>query len=173
MFSNKEFINFINKSKEEKKDIVYINVIDAEGSAYRKSGATMIVNSNGDFVGVVSGDCFEEDIVHCAKEILVNKKGKYIAHDLRIKNNTKETWGKGVGCNGFIKLWMEPFYYIDNYGSIGIALDHALKGIKRTLIRSIKNSGVHSFTPYFDENDNYFNNNENLFYQKIKAPLQF
>jgi xanthine dehydrogenase accessory factor len=174
MFAHKDFIHFIQQAKSEKKDIVCINVLDTEGSVYRKSGATMLVNSDGRFIGVVSGGCFEEDIVHCAKEILSKHEGKYVVHDLRMKDDTLDSWGKGVGCNGLIKLWMEPFYYKDNYGAIGIALDFALCGIKKTLIRSTEIHGFYGFSIEEQKEDIVFDEESNpqLIYQKIHSPYR-
>lgn len=172
MFAHKDFINFLQQSKVDKKDIVCINVLDTEGSAYRKSGATMMVNSDGEFIGVVSGGCFEEDIVHCAKDLLSKHKGKYVVHDLRMKDDTLDSWGKGVGCNGLIKLWMEPFYCSENYGSIGIALDHALNGIKKTLIRSTETEGFYGFSSEEQQGEIIFDEASSLIYQKINAPYR-
>ncbi len=174
MFAHKDFINFIQQAKSKKKDIVCINVLDTEGSVYRKSGATMLVNSDGEFVGVVSGGCFEEDIVHCAKDILSKHEGKYVVHDLRMKDDTLDSWGKGVGCNGLIKLWMEPFYYSDNYGAIGIALEYALNSIKKTLIRSTEIQGFYGFSSEERKEEIFYDEESylSLIYQKINFPYR-
>lgn len=172
MFAHKDFINFILQAKSDKKDIVCINVLDTEGSVYRKSGATMLVNSDGKFIGVVSGGCFEEDIVHCAKDILSKHEGKYVVHDLRMKDDSLDSWGKGVGCNGLIKLWMEPFYYNQNYGAIGIALEYALNGIRQTLIRSTQNQGFYRFSSEERKEEMFFDEEAQFFYQKINSPYR-
>ncbi|MFY9143324.1 XdhC family protein [Sulfuricurvum sp.] len=172
MFAHKDFINFILQAKSDKKDIVCINVLDTEGSVYRKSGATMLVNSDGKFIGVVSGGCFEEDIVHCAKDILSKHEGKYVVHDLRMKDDSLDSWGKGVGCNGLIKLWMEPFYYNQNYGAIGIALEYALNGIRQTLIRSTQNQGIYRFSSEERKEEMFFDEEAQFFYQKINSPYR-
>lgn len=172
MFNNKQFIDFLQQAKKQKQDIVWINVLDTQGAAYRKSGAAMVVNSDGEFIGVVSGGCFEEDIVHCAKDILSKKQGKYVAHDLRIKDDTAENWGQGVGCNGLIKLWLEPFYYEENYGAIGEAFTYALNNEKKTLVRSVKNSGHYSFLENPWNKTNFYDEENNLFYQNILSPFK-
>jgi xanthine dehydrogenase accessory factor len=172
MFQNKEIINFIQKAKIEQKNIVYINVLETQGAAYRKAGASMVVTSDGIFIGVVSGGCFEEDIVHCAKDVLSKNVGKYVIHDLRIKDNSLENWGQGIGCNGLIKLWMEPFYYEDNYGSLGLALEYALKGEKKTLIRSIDDSRKYSFMNTSYKKDTFYDESNNIFLQNILSPFK-
>lgn len=170
MFANKALVQFIQQAQAQKKNIVCINVLETQGAAYRKSGATMIVDDSGLFVGVVSGGCFEEDIVHCATDILSKHKGKYVLHDLRIKDDSVESWGSGVGCNGLIKLWMEPFYYDEQYGSLGMALNYALNRVSKTLIRSINKPGIFNFTSIPQPNDIVFNEQAQLFYQKIHSP---
>lgn len=172
MFAHKDYIRFIERARNGKKDLVCINVLDTEGSVYRKSGATMMVSSDGAFIGVVSGGCFEEDIVHCARDILAKHEGKYVVHDLRMKDDSLDSWGKGVGCNGMIKLWMEPFYYNNNYGAIGLALEHALKRTSKTLIRSTQTHGFYRFSTDEEKGDMFFDEDSKLFYQKIHSPYR-
>lgn len=154
MFSNKKIINFIQKSKKIKSDIVCINILETNSLIHSKSDRTIFVNSNGESIGITSDSAFEKFVLDCSKEILLVKKGKCVKY------------------NDFEKLWIEPFYYDEDYGSIGVAFSNVLKGINNTLIRSIKYSGAHSFTPNFDEKDNHFNENKNLIFQKIKSPFK-
>ena len=41
---------------------VLATVIDVDGSAYRKEGATMLIQEQGKLVGMLSGGCLEEDV---------------------------------------------------------------------------------------------------------------
>lgn len=172
MFANKAFVRFLQKAKADKKDIVCINVLDTEGSAYRKSGATMLVDEDGRFIGVVSGGCFEEDIVHCAKDLLAKHEGKFVVHDLRMKDDSAQSWGHGVGCNGLIKLWMEPFYAGDDYGALGIALEYATHRVPQTLVRSIQKDAIFSFTSNPLEKELVFDESAQSFSQKIESPYR-
>ena len=172
MFNDKKIIDFLKQAIDEKTDLVYINVLETQGDAFRKTGATMIVKANGVFTGIVRGGCFEKDIVQCAKDVLSQNTGKYIVHDLRVQENNQDSWGHSIGCNGVIKLWMEPFYSVDNYGSLGLALQYALKGQKKTLIRSIDDSRKYSFIEKSYKKNSFYDESNNIFLQNIILPFK-
>jgi xanthine dehydrogenase accessory factor len=172
MFCNKDFINFIEKSRKSSKDIVLVNILDTKGFSYSKSCTSMMIDNLGDFEGSINGGVFEEEIISLSKEILEDKKGKYVVYNYEIKDELAENLNKEDLLQGEIRLWCEPFYFRDNYGSLAIALNNALNDINNTLIRSTKNSGAHSFSPTFDKRDCFYNEEEKLFYQKIVSPYR-
>jgi len=191
MFANKQYIEFVNTCRDKGVDIVCASVLDTEGSTYRKKGASMLVSAAGEFIGVISGGCFEEDIVACAQGVLDKRVGKYIEHDLRMSDDNAETWGQGLGCNGLIKLWLEPFYHAAHYGALGMACDMAQRGQDATMVRSLKDSGVYAILSngeiqchpanhaiyraiqaYRPESGTYFDSENALFFQTITAPYR-
>ena len=172
MFNDKKIIDFLKQAIDEKTDLVYINVLETQGDAFRKTGATMIVKANGVFTGIVRGGGFEKEIVQSAKEVLTKNTGKYIVHDLRVEEDNPDSWGHSIGCNGVIKLWMEPFYSTDNYGSLGLALQYALKGQTKTLIRSIDDSRKYSFIEKSYKTNSFYDESNNIFLQNIILPFK-
>lgn len=191
MFENKKTIEFVGLCQKLACDIVAVSVLGTEGSTYRKKGALMLVSSEGDFTGVVSGGCFENDIVNCAQGVLRQRTGKYVKHDLRMEDESFETWGKGVGCNGLIELWMEPFYHAEGYGALGEACRLAREGKEAILARSIKESGTYAvmaegeiahnpampdqsdlFAGYTPESDAHFDSENKVFFQRIDSPYR-
>jgi len=146
MFEHKAFMHFIDACHEKKHDIVSLTIVETEGSTYQKQGTTMLVSSSHEMMGVLSGGCIEDALVHCCDEVLKNGYGKLVTHDLRLPDDSKESWEEGVGCNGLIKVWLEPFYYSNNYGVLGEALSYAKKGIPTTLHRSLKGGSKSSPT---------------------------
>ncbi len=155
-----------------KKDIVVVSVLSTEGSAYRKSGAMMLVDSDGVFLGVVSGGCFEEEVIHCCWEVLASRKGKYVIHDLRMKDDSPESWGEGAGCNGLLKFWMEPFYYEEEFGVLGMVLESALNNENKVLLRSLEDTKEHRLVSEGLEGEARYLEEEKLFYQKIRSPYR-
>lgn len=172
MFNNKEFINFIKSSKENNKDIVLINILDSQDFIYKKNNTTMMVDTNGEFVGTIKDGEFKEVILKNAKDILLEIKGRIVNINSKRTTSNIYSWEGNISLDKELKLWMEPFYCNDNFGSLGYALDFALKGMNNTLIRSIKHSGAHSFSPSFDTRNIFFNEKDKLFYQKILSPFK-
>ncbi len=191
MFANKQYIGFFDHCRGQGLDIVCASVLYTEGSTYRKPGATMLINVDGDFIGVVSGGCFEEDLIGCAKGVLQAREGKYVKHDLRIDDDNAEAWGQGIGCNGLMELWIEPFYHTEHYGALGKAYD--LSRMRRDVIlaRSIKTSGVHAILSngdiighpenheicqaagaYRSESGAYYDRKNGVFFQAVAAPYR-
>jgi len=147
MFEHKSFLHFVEHCNATKQDIVALTIVETKGSTYRKPGTTMLVSSNHESVGVLSGGCIEEAMMHCCDEVLKQHYGKLVTHDLRLPDDSKESWEVGVGCNGLIQVWLEPFYVDEVYGALGEAVIYAKEGIAQTLIRSTQKekSGEYRF----------------------------
>jgi xanthine dehydrogenase accessory factor len=82
-------------------------VIEVDGSAYRHEGAKMLFMANGKQFGMVSGGCLEEDLQIHAMNVISEKKAKTITYDLQSEDDLG--WGQGAGCNGRMKVLVEPF----------------------------------------------------------------
>lgn len=133
MFEHKMFMRFVDESYQKGLDIVCLSIVLTQGSTYQKPGSTMLVNSAHEMVGVLSSGCIEEALIHCCDEVLKNGHGKLVTHDLRLLDDSIKSWEEGVGCNGLIQVWLEPFYHSKNYGILGESLSYAKKGIQTTL----------------------------------------
>lgn len=145
MFEHKTFTHFVDESFAQGLDIVCLSIVQTEGSTYQKPGSTMLVNSAKEMVGVLSGGCIEEALLHCCEEVLQKRHGKLVTHDLRLPDDSLQSWEEGVGCNGLIQVWLEPFYHSNNYGILGEALSYAKEGIPTTLHRSLFKEGRDAF----------------------------
>jgi len=171
MFTNKKFIKFIQKSQTQKEDILCINVFDIRKTKSSKSEMTLFINSAQESIGFSNDSKFEKYILSYLKEVLNRKKGRYVVYNTK-QSASNSIFSKELFQSGLIRCWLEPFYYENNYGSIGKALQNINDGVESTLIRSTKNPGAHSFTPNFDEENNYFDGNSNLFYERIDSPVK-
>lgn len=172
MFADKHTIRFLQSCLEAGTDVVAITVLATEGSTYRKSGAMMFVAADGRFHGVVSGGCFEEEMLHCSREVLDSGRGKRIIHDLRITDDAVESWGQGVGCNGLMEFWMDPYYACANYGILGTALDAARQHEDRVLVRNLENPADSELRNDLPEGEIAYRKDEATFSQRIRSPFR-
>ena len=124
MFSNKEYVKFIENSKAKGLDIVGASVIETLGSTYAKPGNMMLVNSLGEFIGVLGSKFLHNKILDLAKDALKTKKNQYF-------ESIPEDESSGHGTS---KYFLQGFFFENNYGALGVALEN----IGKTLIRSIK-----------------------------------
>ncbi len=72
-------------------------LVTAAGSSYRRPGACMLVNVDGESIGSLSGGCLEEEVAVDALETLRSGMPKLIRFDTR----------RRFGCNGEIQIFIE------------------------------------------------------------------
>ncbi len=85
---------------------VLATVVAVEGSAYRREGARMLIESDGRLTGVLSGGCLERDLAARAAAVLTSGEAVLATYDLRSPDEA--LWGLGLGCGGKITLLLEP-----------------------------------------------------------------
>src|SRR5450755_525243 len=86
--------------------VVLATVMGVEGSVYRGAGARMIVKSNAETIGAVSGGCLEADIVARSPDVLAAGRAELVRYDTRASDDV--VLGLGLGCQGIIDLLLEP-----------------------------------------------------------------
>jgi len=87
-----------------KQNVVLATVIKTWGSSPRQVGSKMIVNSNGNFSGSVSGGCVESAIVRESLNLLKNKK---TFKKIEFKVSNESAWDVGMACGGEILIFLE------------------------------------------------------------------
>ena len=78
---------------------VLATVVDLDGSSYRHPGVRMLLSSNGDMVGAVSGGCVEKEVLQRAQSVFKTGKSKIMTYDGRYR----------LGCEGVLYILLEPF----------------------------------------------------------------
>lgn len=91
--------------REDRDEAVLATIVQVEGSAYRKAGASMLFKKNGERVGLLSGGCGEEDFRHRISELGDQLTSVLIPYDMRAEDDM--SWGMGAGCNGVIHIHAE------------------------------------------------------------------
>jgi xanthine/CO dehydrogenase XdhC/CoxF family maturation factor len=94
---------------------VLATVVDVKGSAYRHPGTRMLLTSDGDRVGTISGGCLEGDIIR--KAWWWTESGKPV---IRTYDSTSDeaVWEFGLGCNGVVRILIERLGTVQSMAAI-------------------------------------------------------
>lgn len=98
--------DFFERCREAGKPLVLATVTDTRGSTYSKAGARMLIDGDGRFQGMLSGGCLEGDLAMRARVALDSGTVQYAAYDLA--SDDDELWGMGVGCDGSMRVMLQP-----------------------------------------------------------------
>ncbi len=93
-------------------------VANVYGSSYRRTGARMLIREDGYWFGSVSGGCLEGDVIDKAKDVIKSGKVQLFKYDTR--QNAKNAFGMGYGCNGLLEILIEPIEYDENNQSLSM-----------------------------------------------------
>jgi xanthine dehydrogenase accessory factor len=86
--------------------LVLATVIDVKGSSYRRTGARMLIQDNGEYHGGISGGCIEGNALKKAHLAISRNKAIEVTYDTS-KDNEAEI-GVSLGCNGVISVLITP-----------------------------------------------------------------
>ncbi len=98
---------------DQGKSLVLASVFETEGSTYSKAGAQMLITEDGDFQGMLSGGCLEGDLAERARTVLQTGMPQAVTYDLG--QNDEELWGLGVGCDGLMRIFLQPLLAESGY----------------------------------------------------------
>ncbi|WP_409299998.1 XdhC family protein [Peribacillus sp. SCS-155] len=97
----------LKKCLDEQKPAALATIIRTEGSTYQPSGTRCLIMEDGQVEGLVSGGCVESDLAGRIQEVIKSFKPETIIYDFRNENDF--LWGMGLGCDGAITLFLQPF----------------------------------------------------------------
>lgn len=86
--------------------LVLATVYETLGSTYSKAGHRILIAANGDYQGLVSGGCLEGDLAVRAARVVAEDRAAAVSYDLR--DEADDLWGLGVGCNGLLRVFLQP-----------------------------------------------------------------
>ncbi|HVF27976.1 MAG TPA: XdhC family protein [Pyrinomonadaceae bacterium] len=101
-------------------------LVSVEGSAYRRPGARMLVTKSGASTGTISAGCLESDVIEHAQHVIKTNQTKLIEYDTT-STNEEIVWGLGLGCNGVVRVLVEPLAPQSSY----------LAALRRTLAEQL------------------------------------
>lgn len=116
-------------------------VYETIGSTYSKAGHRILIAANGDYQGLVSGGCLEGDLAERASRAIVEDSAAAVSYDLR--DEADGLWGLGVGCNGLLRVFLQPLRPEQDYepfASIAVRLLARDPGVIATVIEGAGNA---------------------------------
>ncbi|WP_417672290.1 XdhC family protein [Roseibium sp.] len=84
--------------------IALATVIETWGSAPRPIGSHLVIDSDGNFEGSVSGGCVEGAVVSEAIDVIETSKPTTL--EFGVADET--AWQVGLSCGGRIRVYVEP-----------------------------------------------------------------
>ena len=90
------------RARAANEPLVLATVIRTGGSTYAKPGAHMLIASDGEYAGLLSGGCLEGDLREHASEVAASGHGRIVSYDLR--STTDQLFGLGAGCEGAMDI---------------------------------------------------------------------
>lgn len=115
---------------EKGKKTALATVVHLEGSSYRRPGARMLIEDDGNLTGAISGGCLEGDALRKALYVIIQQRAMLVTYDTMDDDDAK--FGVGLGCNGIIQVLIEPIDPSDPFNPIAI-----LKGVTMKRDQSI------------------------------------
>lgn len=93
------------QTKNSSQSIALATLVKAQGSTYRRPGARMLMTSQGQMVGSLSGGCLEGDVFEQAQAVMTSGKPIVVQYDTMSDEDI--IWGLGLGCNGIVEILIE------------------------------------------------------------------
>lgn len=88
----------------EGRKVALATVIETWGSAPQPVGSQLVIDSEGNFEGSVSGGCVEGAVVSEALEVIGTGHAKVLTFGVA----DETAWEVGLACGGKIRVFVEP-----------------------------------------------------------------
>ncbi len=105
----KELFSKIQDWTNQNKEFAIATVIQTWGSSPRPVGSAMIVSSDMEMAGSVSGGCVEGAVIKSAMPLIEHKSAKRLAFGVA----DEEAWAVGLSCGGKMQVFAERFLAFD------------------------------------------------------------
>jgi xanthine/CO dehydrogenase XdhC/CoxF family maturation factor len=120
-------------------------VVWVEGSSYRRPGARMLITDDGRWEGAISGGCLEGDALRKARQVMLDGEPIVVTYDTM--DDSANSFGVGLGCNGIIDVLIEPINPAVESNPITMLREFVQKRDVRALATVIKSDDHSGLTP--------------------------
>ena len=107
----RDILRVFDEAQKLGKQTALATVVHVEGSSYRRPGARMLIEDDGQLTGAISGGCLEGDALRKALLVMTEKRSRLVTYDTMDDDDAK--FGVGLGCNGIIQVLIEPIDIAD------------------------------------------------------------
>ena len=107
----RDILKVFDEAQKLGKQTALATVVHVEGSSYRRPGARMLIEDDGQLTGAISGGCLEGDALRKALLVMTEKRSRLVTYDTMDDDDAK--FGVGLGCNGIIQVLIEPLDIAD------------------------------------------------------------
>ena len=97
---------------ERREPVALLTVVSTDGSTYSKAGGQILIGSDGDCHGLLSGGCLEQDLAERAVALMGSGARDVVEYDLRADD---DVFGLGVGCEGVLRIHVLPLHPASDY----------------------------------------------------------
>ncbi|RFU70487.1 XdhC/CoxI family protein [Peribacillus saganii] len=107
MSSLKELQNIFIKMDEvweRGEEAALLMITEVRGSSYRRPGTKIMISSDGEVYGTLSGGCLENDLIEYAKVAILENRPATKSYNL----SENDLWGLGIGCKGALEIVILP-----------------------------------------------------------------
>lgn len=127
---------FLDVARKSRRPLALATVLRTAGSTYRKCGAQMLIDYDGDFAGLLSGGCLEGDLHAHACAVIDDGTARTVSYDMRGPDD--ELWGLGAGCEGAMDILLQRIGPAEDWQPLAAIAEHIERGervIATTLVR--------------------------------------
>src|SRR6476659_9229491 len=128
----RDIIKAFDEAQKLGKQTALATVVHVEGSSYRRPGARMLIEDDGQLTGAISGGCLEGDALRKALLVMTEKRSRLVTYDTMDDDDAK--FGVGLGCNGIIQVLIEPINIAQQNNPIQLLKEVASRRQKAVLV---------------------------------------
>jgi xanthine/CO dehydrogenase XdhC/CoxF family maturation factor len=122
--SVRQILETFDEWRAEGGPMVLATVYETLGSTYSKPGHRILIAADGRYQGLVSGGCLEGDVAERARAVLETGRAVAVTYDMR--GEADELFGLGVGCEGLIRILLQPLLPAPGYQPFALIAQHLL-----------------------------------------------
>ncbi|HTT05115.1 MAG TPA: XdhC family protein [Steroidobacteraceae bacterium] len=103
--SIQRLLPLFDSGRNRAQSMVLATVLHTAGPTYTKPGAQMLIASDGEYAGLLSGGCLEGDLSERARRVLDTGHAEVVRYDMRGPEDL--LFGLGSGCEGAMEILLQ------------------------------------------------------------------